>query len=467
MIDAKQLFYGKRVTVFGLGLHGGGVGTVQFLFRSGARITVTDIKTKEQLAPSLQKLSGLKGITYVLGQHREEDFTRADRIIISPAIPWVNPYVKRALDRGIPVDMDSSIFFTLCPNKIIGVTGTKGKTTTATFIHTILRKSGIDAVLVGVGQIPVLPMLENIKKNTVVIFELSSWRLSALKRIRKSPCIGVFKNFLPDHLNYYRTMDQYFDDKSAIYRFQSKSDWMVINGEDEKLRSIEESIPSRIFSFSWKDVGKKDSVFVREGVITLREQGLETTLIPLEKVSLRGRHTNINLLAAIGALRAFGIPISKIYKGIGACKDIPHRLEFVRDVMGVRYYNDTAATIPEATISAVESFTQPIILIAGGSHKGLLYREFVEQVSHRVKQLILLKGDASDSIQKALKSFLGDKYREEEYFIADSMKQAIRHAQSMATSGDVVLLSPAAASFGMFRDEFDRGNQFIQEVKNL
>lgn len=467
MIDTKQLFYGKRITVFGLGLHGGGVGTIQFLSRVGARITVTDIKTKEQLQPSLQKLSRLKGVTYVLGQHREEDFTRADRVIISPAIPWTNPYVCRALDRGIPVDMDSSLFFTLCPNRIIGVTGTKGKTTTATFIHAILRGSNIDAVLVGVGQLPVLPVLEKIKKNTVVIFELSSWRLSALRWIRKSPSVGVFKNFLPDHLNYYKTMDQYFEDKSMIYRFQSKEDWMVINEDDEKLRSIEGNIPSRIFSFSWGDRGKENSVFIRDGVVVVREQNLETALVPIDSLSLRGRHTSMNLLGAIGALKAFGFSTQIIRGGVGACKDIPHRLEFIRDVMGVRYYNDTAATIPEATISAVESFTQPIILIAGGSHKGLVYRDFADRVSHRVKNIILFKGDASENMKKSLKASLGDRYEESDYFMADSMKQAVRYAQSIATSGDIVLLSPAAASFGMFRDEFDRGDQFVKEVKNL
>ncbi len=466
-LTPEQLFSGKRVTVFGLGLHGGGVGTVQFLSRIGARITVTDIKTKEQLQPSLKKLSGLKNITYVLGQHREEDFTRAERVIISPAIPWTNPYVQRALKKGIPVDMDSSIFFSLCSNTIIGVTGTKGKTTTAMFVYTMLKEAGIDVVLVGVGQTPVLTALEKMGKKTVVVFELSSWRLSALGRTKQSPKIGVFKNFLPDHLNYYKTMDQYFNDKSNIYRFQSKKDWMIINGDDEKLMSVEKDIPSKILFFSWEDIGKQESVFTRDGAIILRDQGLETILASIDTLSIRGRHTIVNLLASIAALKAYGLSLIDLKKGVRACKDIPHRLEFVRDVGGVRYYNDTAATIPEATISAVESFTQPIILIAGGSHKGLAYREFADHVIHRVKNIIFLKGEASERMMKALRSVLGDQYREEEYFVAESMPQAVHYAQSIATTGDIVLLSPAAASFGMFHDEFDRGDKFILAVKKL
>lgn len=467
MINSEKDFFGKRVTVFGLGLHGGGVGTVQFLSRIGAQVTVTDIKTKEQLEPSLKKLAGLKNVKYILGQHREEDFLRADRIVISPAITWTNPYIQRAMKRGIPVDMDSSIFFSLCKNTIIGVTGTKGKTTTATFIYSLLRSAGVNAMLVGVGQSPVLSLLEKVQKKTVVVFELSSWRLSALKQIHKSPTIAVFKNFFPDHLNYYKTMDQYFEDKSNIYRFQSKKDYTVLNAEDEKLQSIEGNIPAQIFSFSWEDRKKEKAVFIRDGAIIARENGEEKMLGSVDTLSLRGKHTLINLLAAIGAVRAYGISYDAIGKGIQSCKDIPHRLEFVREVGGVRYYNDTTATIPEATLSAVESFTQPVILIAGGAHKGLSYRDFIDRVGGHIKHLILLKGDASDRIKKALRMSLGERFQEDDYFIAESMSQAVHHAQALAVSGDIVLLSPAAASFGMFNNEFDRGDQFSAEVRKM
>ena len=193
---------GKKVTVMGLGLHGGGVGTIKFLAEVGAKVTVTDIQSKEKLQSSLEKIKGYKNIQCAFNQHRIEDFTNTEMIIKSPPIPWSNKHIKAALEKDIPVEVDSSLFFKLCPCPIIGITGTKGKSTTSSLIWEILEKSGKSPIKVGISQISVLDKLLKIKKNNIAVFELSSWRLSALGRYGLSPQIAVFLNIFPDHLNY-------------------------------------------------------------------------------------------------------------------------------------------------------------------------------------------------------------------------------------------------------------------------
>ena len=206
----ESFFKDKRITVFGLGLNTGGVGMVKFLAERGAReIIVTDMKSREELEPSLQKLAKYKNVTYVLGQHRTENFMHVDMVIKNPIIPWTNEYVKLAEKHGVPVEMDSSIFFALCRASIIGVTGTKGKTTTTALIAHILEKAGKSVVRVGIGQGGVLSTLKNITPESVVVFELSSWRLSALGRIKKSPHMAVLTNIYPDHLKYYKTTSKF------------------------------------------------------------------------------------------------------------------------------------------------------------------------------------------------------------------------------------------------------------------
>ncbi|MFZ5982289.1 MAG: Mur ligase family protein, partial [Patescibacteria group bacterium] len=198
---------GKKITVMGLGLHGGGIGTIKFLSGVGAKVTVTDIKAKEELAQSLEKIKGLKNVETVFGQHRREDFIKADMVIKNPGVPWNNQHIKLALENDVPVEIDASLFFKLCQNPIIGITGTKGKTTTASLIFEILKTAGKNPLQVGVGQVSVLDKLELLKKDTWVVFELSSWRLSGLGRAKLSPQIAVWTNFYPDHLNYYKDLE--------------------------------------------------------------------------------------------------------------------------------------------------------------------------------------------------------------------------------------------------------------------
>ncbi len=467
MFDVRW-FKGKKVTVFGIGLLGGGIGTIRFLSEHGAKIIATDLKTRQQLASSLEQLRDVKNVEYVLGQHRQEDFVNTDMVIKTPSAPWSNKHIKLALSKGVPVEVDASLFFKICKNPIIGVTGTKGKTTTSHAIYHILQKSGKDPILVGVGRMPVLDRLRMLRKNSVVVFELSSWRLSGLPYVKMSPHIGVFTNFFPDHLNYYRTMDGYLADKKNIFAFHKEADWLVYNADDASVARAVEQARSTMMPATLKSpsTDHAHAVYVDNGRIVIRD-GAREHEAQLYHVGLRGVHNVSNLLCAVGAAYANGIAPKIIGAAVRTFRGVPHRLELVRRKDGIAYYNDTAATNPLAAQTALDAFEEPIILIAGGADKNLDYDDFARAIAARVKGVVFLKGAATDKIVRALKRELGHDAADTPFEIVDSMPKAVEVAMRSAVEGDVVLLSPGAASFGLFDNEFDRGNQFKSVVEAL
>jgi len=464
----ESFFKDKRITVFGLGLNTGGVGTVKFLAEHGAReIIVTDMKSREELAVSLQKLAKYKNITYVLGQHRPENFTHVDMVIKNPVIPWTNEYVKLSEKHGVPVEMDSSIFFALCTAPIIGVTGAKGKTTTTALIAHILEKAGKSVVRVGIGQVGVLSMLKNITPESVVVFELSSWRLSAFGRIKKSPHIAVLTNIYPDHLNYYKTMAAYIADKKNIFLFQKQKDVLVANFDDVEIRTLAQDAKGSLIWFS-KDLEiEGDGVWVKDEKIYIRKQGEMRELMSLESIHLKGEHNVGNVVAAVAAALAYGISPKQVTSGVESFAGLSHHLEHIGEKKGVQYYNDTAATIPEATIAALRSFTEPVILIAGGSDKRLDFGPLAKEILKRSKGLILFKGEATEKLLQALKGELSAEEKKRPFEVVESMGKAVELASRSAEPGDIVLLSPGATSFGIFKNEFDRGEQFRKSVSEL
>lgn len=450
----------------GLGLHGGGVGTVRFLSEAGANITVTDIKSKEELAPSLEKLKDLKNIKYVFGQHRPENFTAADMVIKNPAAPWTNKYIQLALENNIPVEMDSSLFFKLCKNKIIGITGTKGKTTTANLIFEILKTAGKNPIKAGIGQVSALDKLKDLKKDSIVVFELSSWRLSGLGKAKISPQVAVITNIYPDHLNYYKTMEEYIRDKKNIFLHQNREDDCVISGDNEIVKNFESEIKSRIIKFSKNKIQNGQAAYIDNGAIYFNDGIDEKKVLEVSDIKLLGEHNLENVLAAVAAASAAGVKIEDIKKTILNFSGIFHRLELARELNGVKYINDTAATTPEAAIAGINSFSAPIILIAGGSDKNLDMDKLGKVICKKIKGVVFLKGAATEKIISAMKKtdecMANDKFQ-----IVESMEKAVELAQGATEKGDIILLSPGAASFGMFVNEFDRGDKFKEAVKKL
>jgi|WetSurMetagenome_2_1015567.scaffolds.fasta_scaffold24448_1 UDP-N-acetylmuramoylalanine--D-glutamate ligase len=456
----------KKITVMGLGLHGGGIGTIRFLSWAGANIIVTDIKSKEELAPSLEKLKDLKNITYIFNQHRSEDFTKVDMVIKNPAVPWDNKYVKMSLENKIVVEMDSSLFFKLCKNPIVGITGTKGKTTVSTLIYEILKAAGKSPVKVGVGQVSSLDKLKDLKKENIVVFELSSWRLSALGRYKLSPHVAVITNIFPDHLNYYKSMGEYIKDKKYIFQNKKPGDFCVVNWDDEVLNKLDGEIKSNLIKFSKNKIDQGRSVYLNEGTIYVNDGVDEKRVIDATEIKLKGEHNISNVLAAISAGVALDVDLKIIKKAVAEFKGVAHRLELVREIEGVKYYNDTAATTPEAAISGINSFSEPIVLICGGSDKNLDMGEFGKIISEKIKSVIFLKGKATEKIVAAIKKNLSPE-ESNDFKIVESMEKAVELARAEAKSGDVILLSPGAASFGMFQNEFDRGDKFKAAVNAL
>lgn len=465
-MEERFSFSGKKVTVFGLGMSGGGVGTVEFLVRCGATdIRVTDAKSRQELSESVAKVSSLPGVRLFLGEHRKEDFTEVDMVIKNPRIPWTNTYVEMARQSNIPVEMDSSIFFALCNKPIIGVTGTKGKTTTSSGIAHLLKADGKNVLEAGIGDLPVLSLVDKIALCDVVVFELSSWRLSALSSIRKSPHIAVFTNIYPDHLNYYASMEEYVADKMNIARFQTEDDVFIYNaGNADLVRESKHSISRKVF-FGREDSGG-EGVFVKDGDLVCREGQTDSVFATLSDIRIPGDHNVENVLSAVAAARAFGVSFETIARGLLSFSGVSHRLECIGEKRGALWYNDSAATIPEATIAGIRSFGKPVILLAGGSDKNIDFTELGSIITEawNVKGVVLFAGDATEKLTEAITSCGG---QGKIFATVSSMKEAIACVLSHIEAKDVALLSPGAASFGLFKNEFDRGNQFREAVKEL
>jgi UDP-N-acetylmuramoylalanine--D-glutamate ligase len=439
-------FKGKKITLMGLGLLGRGVGDAEFLAACGAELIVTDLKTAEELAPSVDRLKDFPNIVYHLGEHRLEDFENRDMVIRAPNTPLDSPFIARARERGIPVEMDASLFAKLSPATIVGITGTRGKSTTTHLIYEMARTAGKDPVLGGNERgTATLPLLATTDATSTVILELDSWQLQGFADAKISPHISVWTNFLPDHMNYYKgDMERYFEDKAAIARFQKKGDAFV------STRDIIEKIDQRF--------GVLESVCIANPVL------------PADwKVALLGDHNRANAAFACAAARGLGISDDVIKKILEAFTGLPGRLELLGEKNGIQFYDDGNSTTPEAlsvALDALASVGRPIVLIAGGSDKELDYTALVPKIERSVKKLVLFNGKATDKITALLSASSPDSPAFP-YTAAANMNEAFAAATAAATPGDTILLSPGATSFGIFKNEYDRGDQFKAAFKAL
>ena len=434
MDTARAFFKGKKITILGLGLLGKGLGDTAFLAECGADITVTDVKSAKELAPSIEALKKYKNIRFVLGRHDLTDFETCDMVLKAQGVPLDSKYVAHAEAHGIPVRMDDELFVSLAPKgvKIIGVTGTRGKTTTTSLIFHILKKAGKRVHLGGnIRGVATLALLKKVRAGDFVVLELSSWQLQGFVTQKMSPTISVFTNFMPDHMNYYHDdLARYFADKAAIFAYQKSGDTLVV-GE-----SMAKKIPRSC-----------------KGTLAIAS----STLVPKSwNIPLAGEHNRANIACAVLACRALKIPLSVIREGVQTFKAVDGRLELVKTLRGVQIYNDNNATTPEATIAALTSFPKKqTVLILGGADKGLPLDALLETIRAYAHTVILLPGTGSDRIE------------EPDFFRADSLSEALTSAYRSAEKGDTVLFSPAFASFGLFVNEYDRGDQFVKLVKQL
>lgn len=425
----------------GLGLLGRGLGDIKYLSQQGAELIVTDLKPAEQLATSLESLKECRGITYVLGEHRLEDFRERDLILKAAGVPFDSPYIEEARTHGIPVKMSASLFAEIAQIPIIGITGTRGKSTTTHMIHAILERAGKNVLLGGnVRGVSTLALLPQVKAGSVALMELDSWQLQGFGEARMSPNIAVFTTFFPDHLNYYRdNLDLYLGDKANIFLFQKTGDRLVLGAQCAGL--IEQKYDGLING--WTSIVGSDD-------------------LPADwKLKVPGEHNRYDAALAMRAAEAAGIDERTIRKALEEFGGVPGRLELVRTVDDVDYYNDTTATTPEATLAALralgEQYAGKVILIMGGADKNLDMNELLKAIPEYTKRVELLAGTGTDRIRGKLL----------EADVFDNLVAAVGNARMQAQPGDAILLSPAFASFGMFKNEFDRGDQFNAFVASL
>jgi len=460
--DTRYEFAGKTVLVMGLGRFGGGVDVAKFAVSAGAKVMVTDLASRQQLSDSIRKLEESADIEFHLGSHDPADFEQADIIVANPAVAPDNEFLKLARQRNKFITSQINIFFQLCSAPIIGITGANGKSTTAALTAHLLRGAGDERRATrdehvwlsgNIGNEPLLTVVDQIAPDDLVVLELSSFQLEQLAQIQKGPKVALLTNLTPNHLDRYGAFANYCAAKENVFRFQKLNE----NCPAVSIFNAEDKVGAEWFEKYNKDTGRVCMKFSTDDI----SQEIR------DSFTLPGRANLSNLAAAVSIARHFGIADNSIKKSLPGFKPLPHRLELVEEINGVLWYNDSKATTPQSAISALEAFDRPIIIIAGGYDKNIPFDEFGQKIAENAKAAILI-GHTAEKIAKAIKehkSIRVQEYKGTRVEIVDSLAQAVRLANRLAESGDVVLLSPACASYDMFDNFQHRGQQFIKLVR--
>ena len=433
MIPPPGSFAGKKVTVVGLGRFGGGIGVTQWLCSQGAEVTVSDRASADDLSGSVVQLEGFSSVKLHLGGHDPDDFLQADLLVVSPAIPPDIGPLKAAAQAGVPRTTEMNIFLQRCAAPIVGITGSVGKSTTTAMIGDILSRGLTVHVGGNIGK-SLLCDLEAIKSDHVVVLEMSSFQLEATEAIRISPRVALVTNLSPNHLDRHGTMEAYARAKQNIFRFQNESDLLILNSADEALDGWSDLAPGRVEFFD-----PRGEAF---------------------DLQVTGGHNQVNAQAAWAVAREFGIDRADAAEALRDFKSLPHRLQLVADGGGVKYYNDSKCTTPGGLIVALEAFEpRTVIVIAGGSDKDVSFDKMGAAVARRAKALVVL-GTTAGKITAAVEKSRCDPMPP--IHTAADLQRAVAAAAELAGEGDIVLLSPACASYDMFTNYQQRGDQFVQ-----
>lgn len=451
-------FTNKRVCVLGLGAEGETL--CRFLLDQGAQVTVADRKTQAQLFSTLQKLAH-QSLSWQLGSSYLEGLAKFEYIFRSPGVYRYQPELAAAEKAGTGILSEIILFFKLCPAPIIGVTGTKGKGTTSLLIGEMLKESGKKVFVAGNLGPTRLNLLKEITPDSLVVLELSSFQLIDL---RQSPKIAVVLNIGADHLNWHRNLAEYRRAKENLVKFQTKTDFAVINADYQTSRRFANRTEAQVYFFSRRKQVSPGS-YLKDSQIIFTDRGRSIKIGRIDQLKIRGRHNWENVLAAASAARLAGAKSEAIGKVLRTFSGWPHRLEEVAEVNGVLYVNDSASTLPETAQAALASYRRPIILICGGSEKNLDFTKLGRKINQSSVKTVILIGETADRIQRAILE--PGKFKGRLITGPSLMTKIVAVAESLAQPGDLVLLSPACASFDMFLNYQDRGNQFRRAVADL
>ena len=455
----KNRLKGKRVAVIGLGRSN--VPLIRFLLDLGCTVIARDKKSREELSSVTQKYEK-EDITFMFGSRYLENLEE-EYLFLTPGMPKDLPEIKKAVEKGAVIDSEMGLFLFLCQGKTIGITGSAGKTTTTALLGEIFLRSGKKSYVGGNIGNPLLLEAAHIKKDDYAILELSSFQLEMLKQ---SPDIAAILNIYPNHLDQHRTMEAYVEAKKNIYRFQKKQDVTILNADNEITLNMGQDVPGKTMYFSVdRSASSSINAYLHEDKIMFFKDGAEEEICSISDILLPGAHNAANVMAAVGIAKECQIETHHVREAIRSFRGIEHRISFVREHKGVKYFNDSKATTPESTICAIGSFDDPIHLIAGGYDKKISFDELADCIVNNVKRLILI-GVTADKIEEAVRNKIELSENGPEIVRCESLEEAVK-TSSQAKSGEIVLLSPACASFDMFDNFEKRGEAYHKLVQKM
>ncbi len=442
----------KRVLVVGLARTG--VATALFCAARGARVTATESRAEAEIGEDIAKLRA-SGVALELGGHQEKTFLEQDLIIPSPGVPANAPLLQAARTEGIAIWSEIELAYRFRQGKLIGITGSNGKTTTTSLVEHILGTASFPTIVAGNIGTPLISCVERMTHETITVVELSSFQLELIQNFRTD--VSVFLNLTPDHLDRHGSMDAYVAAKSRIFANQTEEDFAILNADDAATTPLAPAKP-RLYWFSRKQRAAQGA-FVRGSEIVFRDDGKEEVVLKREEVPLPGTHNLENVLAAVAATRLAGASSKAVREGVLSFVGVEHRLEFVAEVHGVRYYNDSKATNVDATLKALDAFPGRILVILGGKDKGSDYT-LLQNALREKAILALLIGAAAGKIEGQIAGSVAIER-------AGTLDRAVEIASQAARAGDVVLLAPACASFDQFQNYEHRGRVFKALVREL
>jgi UDP-N-acetylmuramoylalanine--D-glutamate ligase len=443
---------GKRVLVVGLARTG--VATALFCTARGAKVIATDMRSENEIGEAIAPLR-TAGVRLELGGHRENTFLEQDLIIPSPGVPADAPLLQAARANGVTIWSEVELADRFLRGRLIGITGSNGKTTTTSLVEHILKNAGFSTILAGNIGTPLVAWVEQTNDDTISVVELSSFQLELIETFR--PNISVFLNLTPDHLDRHHTLESYARAKARIFENQTEADNAILNADDPATTSLAPSKP-HLYWFSRKQ-RVAQGAFVRGNEIVFRHDGQEEAILNLKEIPLPGGHNVENVLAAVAATRLAGAEPAAVAKGVRSFAGVEHRLEFVAEIGGVRYYNDSKATNVDATLKALDAFPGRILVVLGGKDKGSDYTALQKPLREKAI-LALLIGAAAEKIEKQITGSVAIER-------AGTIERAVEIASHVARPGDVVLLAPACASFDQFQNYEHRGRVFKELVHQL
>lgn len=437
----KEYFKGKKVTVMRIGLLGRGVGDTAYMAEAGAVITVVDAASQEVMQPSVNALVQYPNVTFKFGPYDFADFEAADLVWVGAGAPLDEPVLEACRAAGIRLVQSAALFAELSGIPIVGVTGTRGKSTVTHMIHHVLKETFEEEILLGgnVRGLSNLQLLNQVEEDSIAVMELDSWQLQGFGWAKRSPHIAVFTNFMEDHMNYYHDdMDAYFADKANIFLYQGEEGVLVTTPE----------VFERAKKLSGATLGQ-EVVLVDESIIPEDAN-----------LAMPGSHNRLNAALAFEALKALGLSEEEIFSGLTSFPGVEGRLQYLGEINDVKIYNDNNATTPQAVVMGLRavgnSDDKDVILIAGGANKGIDPQVLVDEIPKYCKKVVLLAGTGTDTIKDKI-----------ECEVVESIADAVTSGLAVGQPGDILLFSPGFASFGMFKNEYERNDEFLRVVKGL